>query len=189
MVGRGDGAVPSAAGRVALLLLLLVALGTAGCEVASRGKVAPKRPLQAPHDDGPFSWPADGTLSSPFGPRGNARHDGIDIAAPEGTPVRAAADGIVIYIGVLRGYGKVVIVEHDASLSTVYAHIKSNSVVMGARVHRGAVIASVGQTGKTTGPNLHFEVRRNKVARNPLLYLPERGTSLVAQQSRRRVGG
>jgi len=139
---------------------------------------------------GPFLWPASGTVSSSFGPRGNAHHDGIDIAAPEGTPVRAALDGTVAYVGVLRGYGKVVILAHQDGLTTVYAHHSRNLVKHGARVRRGAVIAFVGQTGRTTGPNLHFEVRKDNRARDPMAFLPKKAPSAVlAQQGKRRTGG
>lgn len=135
-------------------------------------------------------WPASGQVSSSYGPRGNAHHDGIDIAAPEGTPIRAALDGVVAYNGSLRGYGKVVILTHEDGLTTVYAHNSKNLVKQGARVRRGTVIASVGQTGRTTGPNLHFEVRKNNQARDPMAYLPKKTpSSLVAQGSKRRSGG
>jgi len=138
---------------------------------------------------GAFVWPASGTISSSFGPRRNAHHDGIDIAAPEGTPIRAALDGTVVYTGSLRGYGKVVILAHDGGLTTVYAHNSKNMVQHGARVRRGTVIASVGQTGRTTGPNLHFEVRKDNRARDPLAYLPKKAASQVAQRSKRDTGG
>jgi len=135
-------------------------------------------------------WPASGSVSSSFGPRGNAHHDGIDIAAPEGTPIRAALDGTVAYVGALRGYGKVVILSHEGGLTTVYAHNSKNLVGQGTRVRRGTVIASVGQTGRTTGPNLHFEVRKDNQARDPMVFLPKKTpSSLVAQGSKRRSGG
>jgi murein DD-endopeptidase MepM/ murein hydrolase activator NlpD len=143
---------------------------------------------RAPIPKGFFAWPADGSVSSRFGPRGNSNHDGIDISAPEGTPVRAAADGVVIYCDVLRGYGNVVIVDHKDGLSSVYAHNKLNLARVGARVRRGDVIASMGQTGKTTGPNLHFEIRRHNVARDPIRYLPQGSPSLIAQRTQH-VGG
>src|SRR5262245_29646184 len=86
---------------------------------------------------GGWLWPAAGAVSSSFGPRGNAHHDGIDIAAPEGTPIRAALDGTAVYVGSLRGYGKVVILSHEDGLTTVYAHNSKNLVASGARVRRG----------------------------------------------------
>lgn len=120
-----------------------------------------------------FDWPvAGGRLSSPFGPRGGAMHDGIDIAAPAGTAVRAADRGRVIFAGRLRGYGNVVIVRHDGDYVTVYAHNRRNEVREGEQVARDQLIAVVGSTGRTTGPNLHFEVRRDNVASNPLDFLP-----------------
>ena len=119
-----------------------------------------------------FAWPLKGIVTSRFGPRNGSFHDGIDIGAPIGTPVRVAADGQVIYSGVLRGYGNVIIVRHGQGYVTVYAHNKANSVKEGESVRRGQKIAEVGTSGRTTGPSLHFEVRKNNLARNPLPYLP-----------------
>ncbi|MGC3997793.1 MAG: M23 family metallopeptidase [Anaeromyxobacter sp.] len=118
-----------------------------------------------------LAWPLKGVLYGRFGVRGGARHDGIDIAAPEGTPVKAAEDGEVIYVGEQTGYGVVVILRHSGGLVTVYAHNSAVLVKEGARVGRGAPIAKVGQTGRTTGPHLHFEVREGTRPKNPLLYL------------------
>jgi murein DD-endopeptidase MepM/ murein hydrolase activator NlpD len=123
---------------------------------------------------GPFTWPIGyGRLTSRFGPRGRAFHDGIDIGAPVGTPVYAARDGRVLYSDRLTGYGNVVIIGHGAGYATVYAHNSSHAVRSGDRVRQGQVIAWVGQTGRTSGPNLHFEVRKDNVARNPLHFLPQ----------------
>ncbi len=120
-----------------------------------------------------FSWPVDhGVLSSGFGMRDGAMHQGVDIAAPVGTPVHAAASGVVIFSGRLRGYGNVVIVRHDGHYVTVYGHDAVNLVREGEQVRRGQTIGEIGRTGRTTGANLHFEVRRDNVARNPLPYLP-----------------
>jgi lipoprotein NlpD len=119
-----------------------------------------------------FLWPMHvGTLTSRFGPRNGSFHDGIDIAAPEGTPVYAARDGHVIYSDQIPGYGNIVIVEHADGLSTVYAHNARNEVSQGDFVRQGAELSRVGQTGRTTGPNLHFEIRSQNIARNPLFYL------------------
>jgi lipoprotein NlpD len=120
----------------------------------------------------PLAWPLHGVLYGRFGVRAGARHDGIDIAAPEGTAVRAAADGTAVYVGEPPGYGAVVILRHAGGLVTVYAHNAAVLVREGARVTRGEAIAKVGQTGRTTGPHLHFEVREGSRPRNPLLYLP-----------------
>ena len=120
-----------------------------------------------------FRWPIEGApVASRFGPRNGSFHDGIDIASPEGTPVRAARAGRVIYSDELRGYGKVVIVEHEGDWVTVYAHNSENVVDEGDVVATGDLVSRVGETGRATGPNLHFEVRRRNAARDPLLYLP-----------------
>ena len=132
-------------------------------------------PQEVPGGDRGFRWPMQGaTLTSLFGPRGGSFHDGIDLAAPEGTVVYAARDGRVIYSDQIPGYGNIVIVEHDGGLSSVYAHNSRNEVSQGAFVHRGDPVSRVGSTGRTTGPNLHFEIRSHNVARNPLFYLPSR---------------
>lgn len=121
-----------------------------------------------------FTWPiAEGRLTSGFGPRNGHFHEGIDIAAPRGTPVLAAADGEVIFSDVLRGYGKVVIVRHGKGYVTVYAHNQQHHVRDGQFVQRGEHLADVGQSGRVTGPNLHFEIRKDNLARNPLAYLPQ----------------
>jgi lipoprotein NlpD len=119
-----------------------------------------------------LGWPLKGVLYGRFGARGGAHHDGIDIAAPEGSAVLAAADGTVIFVGKQSGYGNVVILRHEHGLVTVYAHNSAVLVREGAHVTRGQEVARVGQTGRTTGPHLHFEVRDGVKPRNPLLYLP-----------------
>ena len=131
--------------------------------------------IWTPRADRQFAWPVmAGTLTSPFGMRHGVMHDGIDIAAPEGTPVRAADDGSVIYSGHLRGYGNVVIVQHSGGYVTVYGHNERNLVREGERVSRGQEIAELGATGRASGPNLHFEIRHDNQAENPLAFLPPR---------------
>ena len=120
----------------------------------------------------PFLWPVAGVVSSDFGPRGVSHHDGIDISTPGGTPVRAARGGRVLYSDTLRGYGNLVILEHEDGYATVYAHNRENRARAGDQIHQGDLIGFVGETGKTSGPNLHFEIRKDNVARNPLFYLP-----------------
>lgn len=119
-----------------------------------------------------FLWPVSGTINSGFGPRGASFHDGVDIAAPEGTPVRAIDKGEVIYSDQLRGYGNMVIVRHADGIVSVYAHNEANLVREGQMVSRGEVLAKVGSTGRVSGPHLHFEIRRNNSAQDPLRYLP-----------------
>ena len=121
---------------------------------------------------GTLAWPLKGVLYGRYGVRDGRRHDGIDIAAPEGTHVLAAEAGTVIYAGEQAGYGAIAILRHEGGLVTLYAHNKRLLVREGDRVKRGEPIARVGQTGKTTGPHLHFEVREGTRPRNPLLFLP-----------------
>jgi len=119
-----------------------------------------------------FRWPLRGKLSSRYGWRRGRTHEGIDIAAPSGTRIHAAESGRVTHSGSLAGYGRVVIVKHKGRYSTVYAHNRKNLVRKGAFVERGDVIAQVGNTGNARGTHLHFEVRRNRVAQDPIRYLP-----------------
>lgn len=122
---------------------------------------------------GKFLWPvAVGTVTSGFGQRGQSFHDGIDIVAPAGTPVLAADAGEVIYSDSLRGYGNVIIVRHSGGFATVYAHNHANHARERQQVRQGEVIGSVGDSGRTSGANLHFEVRHDNVAQDPLDYLP-----------------
>lgn len=120
---------------------------------------------------GALGWPASGTLTSGFGPRWGRMHQGIDIAAPTGTPISAAESGVVIHSGGLGGYGQTVIVDHGGGVVTLYAHMSERLVGNGASVGRGAQIGRIGSTGNSTGPHLHFEVRINGSARNPMNYL------------------
>lgn len=127
----------------------------------------------APEKNVPFRWPVEGVLFSKYGPRDGLAHDGIDISAPEGTPVHAAADGRVIYAGdEVRGYGNLIIVKHEGFFSTVYAHNAENLVAKGDFVEAGQLIARVGQTGRASGPHLHFEVRVKSKPVNPVKHLP-----------------
>jgi murein DD-endopeptidase MepM/ murein hydrolase activator NlpD len=118
-----------------------------------------------------LTWPVRGVLFSSFGPRARDQHDGIDLAAPEGTPVLAAASGTVLFAGEKRGYGKIVLVAHRGDVVTVYAHNSENLARAGDQVHEGAAIARVGRTGNATGPHLHFEVRVGSRPRDPLGFL------------------
>lgn len=119
-----------------------------------------------------FVWPVGGTVISPFGIRNDRRHDGLDIKAKNGTPIKAAAAGKVVFDGRLRGYGNMLILRHQDRFFTVYAHNSRNAVKKGQKVAKGQVIGYVGSTGRTTGSHLHFEVREGQKARNPLFLLP-----------------
>jgi len=98
-------------------------------------------------------------------------HEGIDIAATIGTPIHAAASGTVIHAGWLGGYGNLVVVDHGDGLATAYAHASAILVAVGQQVSQGDTLSLVGSTGNSTGPHLHFEVRVNGSAVDPLLYL------------------
>ena len=119
-----------------------------------------------------FAWPAEGTVISTFGQRKSGWHGGIDIKAPLGTPVQAAAAGVVIASGVETGYGLVVKIEHRHGFMTVYAHNDVNLVEVGDRVDAGEMIALVGRTGRATTYHVHFEIRYDGQAYNPLYLLP-----------------
>jgi murein DD-endopeptidase MepM/ murein hydrolase activator NlpD len=114
-----------------------------------------------------FVWPARGRFTSPFGLRRHPifgirrMHTGVDIGAPRGAPVQAAADGRVIYTGWFGGYGKIVVIDHGGGISTLYAHLSQILTREGRTVRKGQLIARVGSTGYSTGPHLHFEVRIN----------------------------
>jgi len=116
-------------------------------------------------------WPVDGIVTSGFGLRWGRMHEGIDIAASTGAPIWAAAAGTVIHAGWLGGYGNLVVLDHGNGLATAYAHCSAILVGVGQTVAQGETIALVGSTGHSTGPHLHFEVRVNGVAVDPLLYL------------------
>jgi murein DD-endopeptidase MepM/ murein hydrolase activator NlpD len=121
---------------------------------------------------GAFMWPADGTVTSPFGRRRSGWHRGIDIRADRGEPVLAAAAGVVVISAVEPRYGRVLKIEHEFGFTTVYAHNDANLVEVGDWVTPGQHIASVGRTGRATNYHVHFEIRRDGRVYNPLYMLP-----------------
>ena len=130
----------------------------------------------------PIGWPVRlGRVSSSFGPRRSPFdglstdfHRGIDIAASLGTPIYAPAKGVVVFVGKQNGYGNVVFIKHRAGISTRYAHMQRYIVTKNQRVKRGDIIGYVGNTGRSTGPHLHYEVRLGGVSVNPMKYLTRR---------------
>jgi len=120
---------------------------------------------------GRLIWPVNGAFTSPFGMRWGRLHAGIDIAAPTGTPIRAADSGSVRLAGSVGGYGNYTCIQHTGSLSTCYAHQSSIGVSVGQGVRQGQVIGAVGNTGNSTGSHLHFETRINGNPVNPMGYL------------------
>jgi murein DD-endopeptidase MepM/ murein hydrolase activator NlpD len=127
-------------------------------------------PTGAPSAAG-FIWPVHGVLTSGFGWRWGRMHEGIDLAVPTGTPVVAAAAGTVIVAGWLGGYGNLVVVDHGGGISTAYGHNTSVTVGVGQQVAQGQLVAYSGSTGHSTGPHVHFEVRINGGAVDPMGYL------------------
>ena len=132
--------------------------------IAKRKTTASKRRLM---------WPVrGGILTSRFGTRRGKNHHGIDIGARRGTPIRAADGGKVEFSGWgPTGYGQMIIIKHPGNLTTVYAHNSRNLVKKGNKVKRGQMIGRVGKTGRASGPHVHFEVRNDTHAKNPLLYV------------------
>jgi len=134
----------------------------------------------------PSLWPAVGPITSSFGERvdpmtgGGEFHKGIDIGAAYGAAVRAAADGVVLKAGVGDGYGREIIIDHGNGINTVYGHLSGFAVTAGERVRRGEVIGYVGESGRATGPNLHYEVRIHDTPVNPYKYLRETMTQFAA---------
>jgi len=151
---------------------LQVCLGAAfvlmliGC--ASSKPVAPVTTL-------PSGWPVERSrvvVTAEFGsPRGGSRHQGIDLAAPAGTPVRVTADGKVIVAERDKRYGRTLVVDHGDGYRTRYAHLKRIDTSLGKRVQRSEVIGRVGSSGNASGPHLHYEVIRNGVPINPRPFL------------------
>ncbi len=135
--------------------------------------------------DAPSMWPLQGRVGSSFGEREDpingegAFHSGLDIDAPYGTPVRAAGDGDVADAGMNAGYGREIVLTHGHNVSTVYGHLSAIAVSVGQHVTRGQIIGYVGQSGRATGPHLHYEVRVNKVPVNPHKYLRNTYTELA----------
>lgn len=126
----------------------------------------------------PMLWPVEGWLSSPYGyrqdpmgGRGRSFHDGVDVAAWHGSPVRSSADGKVIFVGRKGGYGKVVKIRHEYGYTSLYGHLSRRLVQNGEEVRKGQVIGRVGSSGHSTGSHVHYEVRVNNRPINPWPYL------------------
>ena len=135
---------------------------------------ASTRQAQAP-TTAPHGWPVArqaAVVTSVYGaPKGHSRHQGIDLAAPAGTPVTATADGRVSFAGRSGDYGRMVVIDHGNGWQTVYAHLKRIKVTRGERVRVGAVIGTVGKSGNATGTHLHYEIRRKGHPVDPGPYL------------------
>jgi murein DD-endopeptidase MepM/ murein hydrolase activator NlpD len=147
----------------------------------------PGAPVEQPVISVPSRMPLSGfRMTSDYGMRTHPvlgrrkRHKGVDLAAPTGTPVYATADGMIGRADYSRSYGLVIYVDHGADLETRYAHLSKLAVAEGERVRKGDLIGYVGSTGRSTGPHLHYEVRVDGVAVNPIPYMVETDTQVAA---------
>jgi murein DD-endopeptidase MepM/ murein hydrolase activator NlpD len=170
-------------------------LTTAEREVLERSLseevVPPPPPAEPPRPrvktDAELVWPIVGPINSPFGPRWGKFHAGIDIGSPSYQEVVAALDGEVIFAEATKGaLGKAVVLQHGKGLRTVYAHLAIIIAHEGDTIRQGQAIGGVGDTGRATGPHLHFEVRKNGIALNPEEYLPATIDELVRELSKPR---
>lgn len=152
-------------------------------QTAALPRPAPSQP--PPQAAGGFDWPLEGSVISEFGPKGGGRYnDGINIAAPAGTPVRAAESGVVAYAGnEVRGFGNMLLLKHADGWVTAYAHNQELLVQRGDRVRRGQMIARVGSSGSVDRPQLHFELRKGKQAVDPMRELPRPSAAARARDS------
>lgn len=135
------------------------------------GDTAPSGSRVAGPTPGRLLWPIDGTITSPFGPRWGRLHAGLDIGAPEGTPIKAADTGRVVLAGPQGAYGLYTCVQHSSTLSTCYAHQSRIATSVGAAVQAGQVIGAVGNTGSSFGAHLHFETRISGTPVDPMRFL------------------
>jgi murein DD-endopeptidase MepM/ murein hydrolase activator NlpD len=134
---------------------------------------APVKPAEATGALPTFRWPARGKVITAYGAKANGKvNDGINLAVPEGTPIKAAEDGVVAYSGnELKGYGNLVLVRHANGYVTAYAHASELLVKRGDTIKRGQVIAKSGQSGEVGSPQLHFEIRKGSQPVDPLQFL------------------
>lgn len=169
--------------------LALVLLSLVGCETATRHRASsiPSEPTKFSSRDlasnpapetqllKKLMWPVTHhKVTQEFHDESEGKpHDGIDISSPKGARIYAPADGRVVYAGQkFHGYGKMIVIEHNGGLATIYGHCQKLLVKSGELVHRGSLIGLVGRTGHASAPHLHFEVRLDKLPVDPLGYLP-----------------
>ena len=183
--GQGASGAPPAAPDAAFAAILSRALrpGAAADAFSFPTPSAPPsaaalyQPIPSQAPGSAFLWPAAGPISSPFGPRPNPTgpgydfHPGLDIAAEEGAPIRAAGAGRVVQAGPDGGYGNLVVIDHGNGLTTRYGHCSQTFATVGETVSAGDEIATVGSTGHSTGPHLHFEVRQGDTPVDPAPFL------------------
>lgn len=169
--------------RIAAFVAESDALGKEAASLSAliRSRERPPRASRGGGDNGAASgpasaagliWPLRGPVTSEYGPRWGRMHEGMDISASSGTPIRAAKGGEVIFVGQQGGYGNMTLIDHGGGFVTAYPHQSRFGTTEGASVAQGQVIGFVGCTGSCTGPHLHFETRVNGAAQNPRRYLP-----------------
>jgi murein DD-endopeptidase MepM/ murein hydrolase activator NlpD len=145
-------------------------------ERGSRWVIASRGDLNMPASNGILAWPvASHKISSRYGYRSMGNHSGLDIESPVGAPIAAAADGTVVFAEYSGSYGNLIKIDHDGTMVTWYAHLQAYAVNVGDKVKRGQMIGSVGRTGRSTGPHVHFEVRFNGIHTDPVYYLETLG--------------
>jgi len=166
-------------------------------DINEYGNIPFRRPSYMTPVDPSFAatliWPVFGNVSSGFGPRFDRQlnrmrmHEGIDIPAVQGTPIRAAAGGIVTEARSFRGYGLTVVIDHGNGMQTLYAHCSKLAVTQGELVERGQVIAYVGSTGRSSGAHLHFAVIFQGAYRDPKAFLPDTSQQLAYRPGRQHL--
>ncbi len=142
-----------------------------------RKTIEPNRPVVAPTGfNGTFAWPVDGRLLSSFGSKGGGKvNDGLNIGVPQGTPIRASADGVIAYSGDEIGvFGGLILINHGSGWVTAYGHADKLNVTRGQKVRAGEVIGLAGDSGYVSEPQLHFEIRKNRKPVKPVNHLPKR---------------
>ena len=155
-----------------------MAQATTNVEEAAAAPEAPAvKPSEATGALPTFRWPVRGKVITSYGAKTNGKsNDGINLAVPEGTPVKAADDGVVAYAGnELKGYGNLVLIRHANGFVSAYAHASELLVKRGDTIKRGQVIANAGQTGNVTSPQLHFEIRKGSTPVDPAPFLAKGG--------------
>lgn len=160
--------------RAVFLLLGMISLFSS-CSSSSRSYTAPLITARKPRVNHlGYSRPISTKyrISQWYKPRKNRKHKGIDIAGKKGSPIFTVASGRVVYQGrKFSGYGKMILIKHDKGISTIYAHLSKIFVTAGQRVSRGQLIGAMGNTGRSSGVHLHFEIMKNKLPVNPTKYI------------------
>lgn len=153
--------------------IILIALSLTACGSLQRGPASIRTGSKISQHL-KIDWPVDrAKLSQKFKPKGSKKHWGVDLAAKRGTPILAAHNGKVVYAGRgFSGYGKLIILEYGTVWASFYSHLDKILVSQGDQIVRGEKIGLMGSTGRSSGPHLHFELRRNRKPVNPLAYLP-----------------